>query len=74
MWDATLYPNVDIMQELNFNPRIPMWDATYTMDMQIEKNPLFQSTHPNVGCDVRTGQLFCAEQFQSTHPNVGCDK
>ena len=35
---------------------------------------LFQSTHPNAGCDLNSdvvSSISC--KFQSTHPNAGCD-
>ena len=35
---------------------------------------LFQSTHPNAGCDnIMNSSTYKYVIFQSTHPNAGCD-
>ena len=51
-----------------------MWDATVTPSLELAYSHTFQSTHPNVGCDVQKMVLKLQSMtFQSTHPNVGCD-
>ena len=73
MWDATQVPEC-IQLVLIISIHASQCGMRLCSRCFIYNTFKFQSTHPNVGCDINPTIIHMKlSLFQSTHPNVGCD-